>query len=44
MNHWIPVFPDAYSSYNKPRHPGLLAGRMLGKLRGVTVVAPECLA
>ncbi|MDJ1644508.1 hypothetical protein [Streptomyces pakalii] len=44
MNHWIPSFADAYSSYNKPRHPGMLAVRMFRKLRGVTVVAPECLA
>lgn len=35
---WIPSEQDAYSSFNKPRQPGMLAQRLYRKLRGVTVL------
>jgi len=41
---WIEAEADVYSSYNKPRYPGLIAQRSHRKLRGVTVVDPESLA
>ncbi|QNE75637.1 hypothetical protein [Streptomyces finlayi] len=37
---WIPSDSDAYSSFTKPRCPGMLAQRLYRKLRGVTVVDP----
>ncbi|MFG2439049.1 hypothetical protein [Streptomyces sp. NPDC048508] len=38
MRRWIPSEQDAYSSFNKPRYPGMLAQRLYRKLRGVTVL------
>ncbi|MFJ7061114.1 hypothetical protein ACIQVA_25885 [Streptomyces microflavus] len=44
LDRWIPSEYDAYSSFSKPRHPGMLAVRLYSKLRGVTVVDPNTLA
>ncbi|MYR55500.1 hypothetical protein GTY54_04305 [Streptomyces sp. SID625] len=38
---WVPSEEDSYSSYNRPRYPGMLAQRLYRKLRGVTVVDPD---
>ncbi|MFJ6566875.1 hypothetical protein ACIQNU_05610 [Streptomyces sp. NPDC091292] len=38
LQSWIPSEQDAYSSFNKPRYPGMLAQRLHRKLRGVTVL------
>ncbi|MGW3951180.1 hypothetical protein ACWEKM_09605 [Streptomyces sp. NPDC004752] len=38
---WVPSEQDAYSSFNKPRHPGMLAQRLYRKLRGVTALDPD---
>ncbi|MFE9612686.1 hypothetical protein [Streptomyces sp. NPDC006012] len=38
LTRWIPSEQDAYSSFNKPRYPGMLAQRLYRKLRGVTVL------
>ncbi|SCE19919.1 hypothetical protein GA0115261_1037118 [Streptomyces sp. OspMP-M43] len=44
LDRWIPSAHDAYSSYTKPRYPGMIAVRMFRRLRGVTVVDPDSLA
>ncbi|MEU8619963.1 hypothetical protein [Streptomyces sp. NPDC048623] len=41
---WIPSDRDVYSSYTKPRYPGMLAQRLYRKLRGVTVRDPNSLS
>lgn len=38
LKRWIPSEQDAYSSFNKPRYPGMLAQRLYRKLRGVTLL------
>jgi hypothetical protein len=38
LTRWIPSEQDAYSSFNRPRYPGMLAQRLYRKLRGVTVL------
>ncbi|MEV6141356.1 hypothetical protein [Streptomyces sp. NPDC051992] len=38
LSTWIPSERDSYSSFNKPRLPGMLAQRLYRKLRGVTVL------
>ncbi|WP_158708864.1 hypothetical protein [Streptomyces sp. NRRL S-920] len=38
LQSWIPSESDAYSSFNKPRYPGMLAQRLYRKLRGVAVM------
>ncbi|MFF0446424.1 hypothetical protein ACFYT4_08415 [Streptomyces sp. NPDC004609] len=38
LKRWIPSEQDAYSSFNRPRYPGMLAQRLYRKLRGVTVL------
>ncbi|MFJ9583228.1 hypothetical protein [Streptomyces acidicola] len=38
---WIPSEQDAYSSFTKTRHPGMLAQRLHRKLRGVTVLGSD---
>lgn len=44
LDQWIPSEFDIYSSYSKPRYPGMLSVRMLRKLNGVSVVDPDSLA
>ncbi len=41
LTQWIPSALDGYSSYTKPRHPGMLAVRMFRKLRGTATVDPS---
>ncbi|MFD9472710.1 hypothetical protein [Streptomyces goshikiensis] len=40
LTRWIPSERDAYSSFSKPRYPGMLAQRLYRKLRGVSVLDP----
>ncbi|MFF4421529.1 hypothetical protein ACFY04_12205 [Streptomyces sp. NPDC001549] len=42
-NGWTTSERDVYSSFNKPRYPGMLAQRLHRKLRGVTVMDPDSL-
>ncbi|WP_073772710.1 hypothetical protein [Streptomyces sp. MJM1172] len=41
LTQWIPSGADAYSSFNKPRFPGMLAQRMYRRLHGVTVLSMD---
>ncbi|WP_327384900.1 hypothetical protein [Streptomyces sp. NBC_01207] len=43
LSRWIPSERDAYSSFTKPRYPGMLAQRLHRRLRGVTVLDPNSL-
>jgi hypothetical protein len=38
LKRWIPSKQDFYSSFNRPRYPGMLAQRLYRKLRGVAVL------
>ncbi|SDB96830.1 hypothetical protein F610DRAFT_00773 [Streptomyces sp. LaPpAH-199] len=41
LGNWLPAASNVYSSYSRPRQPGMLAARMYRKLRGTATVDPS---